>query len=166
MASPIREMGRYTAKPDAPKSELATGGGTNNDKFAVLANGRPVDNGLRTLWVTETALTTALNTSYMADQLSIFGLVMGIALLLSGIGFAVLAVGGALRSAEVAFKVFGSRRPESGGRAARPDRLIQPRPERRAASAARRHSGPIWKEPDDRDNPAYDHRAHRRCDPA
>ena len=111
------EMGRYTAKPDAPKSELATGGGTNNDKFAVLANGRPVDNGLRTLWVTETALTTALNTSYMADQLSIFGLVMGIALLLSGIGFAVLAVGGALRSAEVAFKVFGSRRPESGGRA-------------------------------------------------
>jgi hypothetical protein len=41
--------------------------------------------------VTETALTTALNTSYMADRLSIFGLVVGIALLLSGIGFIVLA---------------------------------------------------------------------------
>ena len=52
----------------------------------------------------------------MADRLSVFGLVMGIALLLSGIGFGVLAVGGALRSAEKAFKFFGSRIPESGGR--------------------------------------------------
>ena len=84
------------------------------------ANGRPVDNGLRNLWVTETALTTALNTSYMADRLSIFGLVMGIALLLSGIGFGVLAVGGALRSPETAFKIFGPRIPKSGGRAPAP----------------------------------------------
>jgi hypothetical protein len=49
------------------------------------------------VWVTETALATALNTSYMAEQLSIFGIVVGIALLLSGIGFAVLTIGGALR---------------------------------------------------------------------
>jgi hypothetical protein len=41
--------------------------------------------------VTETALTTALNTSYMADRLGLFGIVVGIALLLSGIGFTVLA---------------------------------------------------------------------------
>jgi hypothetical protein len=41
--------------------------------------------------VTETALTTALNTSYMADRLGLFGIVVGIALLLSGIGFIVLA---------------------------------------------------------------------------
>jgi hypothetical protein len=48
--------------------------------------------------VTETALTTALNTSFMADQLGNFGIVVGIALLLSGLGFVILAVGGALRA--------------------------------------------------------------------
>ncbi len=114
------QMGRFQAKPNTPKSELAPGGGTSNDKWAVLANGRPIDNGLRNLWVTETALTTALNTSYMADKLSVFGLVTGIALLLSGIGFGVLAVGGALRSPEPAFRFFGSRIPESGGGAPAP----------------------------------------------
>ena len=41
--------------------------------------------------------------SYMAQQLSLFGIVVGVALLLAGIGFAVLAVGGALRSPETAF---------------------------------------------------------------
>jgi hypothetical protein len=60
-------------------------------------SGRPVENGLRNMWVTETALTTALNTSFMAEQLSLFGIVVGIALLLTGIGFFVLAIGGALR---------------------------------------------------------------------
>jgi hypothetical protein len=33
----------------------------------------------------------------MAEQLGNFGIVVGIALLLSGIGFAVLTIGGALR---------------------------------------------------------------------
>jgi hypothetical protein len=117
-AGPDRK--RFQAKPNTPKSELAVGGGTSNDKWAVLANGRPVDNGLRNLWVTETALTTALNTSYMADRHSVFGLVMGIALLLSGIGFGVLAVGGALRSPELAFRFFGSRIPKSSGGAPAP----------------------------------------------
>ena len=41
--------------------------------------------------VTETSLATALNTSYMADRLGLFGIVVGVALLLSGIGFIVLA---------------------------------------------------------------------------
>jgi hypothetical protein len=36
--------------------------------------------------------------SYMADQLGNFGIVVGIALLLSGFGFVILAVGGALRA--------------------------------------------------------------------
>jgi hypothetical protein len=87
------EMGRFMAKPDAPKAELAVGGGTNNDKFAMIdaASKQPVANGVRNLWVTETALTTALNTSYMADRLGLFGIVVGIALLLSGIGFIILA---------------------------------------------------------------------------
>ena len=52
------------------------------------------------MWVTETALSTALNVSYMATQLSLFSLVVGIALLLAGVGFIVLAAGGALRRGE------------------------------------------------------------------
>ena len=47
--------------------------------------------------MTETALATALNMSYMAEQLSLFGIVVGIALLLTGIGFLVLTLAGALR---------------------------------------------------------------------
>jgi F0F1-type ATP synthase membrane subunit c/vacuolar-type H+-ATPase subunit K len=74
-------------------------GGTSDSASALLnAAGQPTDNGLRNLWVTETALTTALNTSYMAEQLSLFGLVVGIALLLAGLGFGILAIGGALRN--------------------------------------------------------------------
>ncbi len=52
--------------------------------------------------MTETALATALNTSYTAEQLALFGMVVGIALLLSGIGLLVLAIGGALRHREAA----------------------------------------------------------------
>jgi hypothetical protein len=47
---------------------------------------------LRDLWTQEFALTTALNTSYFAEQVSMFSLAMGIALLLSGVGFLVLTV--------------------------------------------------------------------------
>ena len=46
--------------------------------------GQPVANDARNIWVTETALTTALNMSYMAEQLSVFGIVMGVALLITG----------------------------------------------------------------------------------
>jgi len=89
------EMGRYTAKPGAPKSELASGGGTNNPEFAAVDPNtkQPVENGARNIWVTETALATALNVSYMASALSLFSLVVGIALLLAGVGFIVLALG-------------------------------------------------------------------------
>ena len=94
------QLGRYQAKSDAPKKFTDGHGGTNDPTYAAVdpKTQQPVDNGARNLWVTETALTTALNTSYMAEQLSLFGLVVGIALLLSGIGFGILAVGGALRS--------------------------------------------------------------------
>ncbi len=87
------QMGRFQAKTGAPKAELAVGGGTDNPQWALMdtATKQPVANGARNLWVTETALTTALNTSYMADKLGLFGIVVGIALLLSGIGFFVLA---------------------------------------------------------------------------
>ncbi|HEX9380852.1 MAG TPA: hypothetical protein VF891_05075 [Gaiellaceae bacterium] len=87
------QMGRFTAKPGTPKAQLAVGGGTDNSQFAVIdpKTKQPVANGVRNLWVTETALTTALNVSYMADRLGLFGIVVGIALLLSGIGFIILA---------------------------------------------------------------------------
>ena len=89
------ERGTYTAKPDAPKSQLAPGGGTSNAAYAATdpKTGQPLQNPARNVWVTETALSTALNTSYMATQLSLFSLVVGIALILAGIGFGLLALG-------------------------------------------------------------------------
>ena len=73
-----------------PRYATANGKGTNDATKALMANGRPVDNGARNVWVTETALATALNVSYMASQLSLFSIVIGLALLLTGIGFVVL----------------------------------------------------------------------------
>jgi len=94
------QMGQYIAKPGTPKAQLTPDGATSNRDYALLdpATKQPVSNGARNVWVTETALTTALNTSFMAQQLGNFGIVVGIALLLSGIGFLVLAAGGALRT--------------------------------------------------------------------
>ena len=53
---------------------------------------KPVENGARNIWVNETALSTALNTSYFAENVALFSIVMGIALLLTGIGFLVVAI--------------------------------------------------------------------------
>ena len=80
-------MGRYqsAAKPNDQA-------GTNDENAAAKdANGQPIANNARNIWVTETALTTALNMSYMAQRLSVFGLVVGVALLLTGIGLVILA---------------------------------------------------------------------------
>jgi hypothetical protein len=77
------QMGRY-ATADGKAI------GTNDPTKAVQKNGQPVSNSARDIWVTETALTTALNVSYMATQLSLFSIVVGVALLLAGIGFIVL----------------------------------------------------------------------------
>ena len=86
---------------EMPRFATEDGKGTNDPAEAQKdANGQPVSNAARDLWVTETALATALNTSYMADQLGNFGIVVGIALILAGVGFIVLAVGGALRRPE------------------------------------------------------------------
>ena len=46
--------------------------------------------------MTETALTTALNVAYFGERVGVFGIVMGIALLLTGIGFLILTLSGAL----------------------------------------------------------------------
>src|SRR5665213_1426464 len=78
-----------------PRYASANGKGTNDAKTALTSNGVPLDNPARDIWIQETALSTALNTSYMADQISLFGIVVGIALLLSGLGFGILSLGGA-----------------------------------------------------------------------
>jgi hypothetical protein len=84
------QMGRFqsAAKPDDPA-------GTSDEAAAAKD-----ESGARNIWVTETALTTALNVSYMAERLAIFGIVVGVALLLTGIGLVILA-----------FAVFGRREP-------------------------------------------------------
>ena len=87
------EMGRFqsAANPDDPA-------GTSDEAAAAKdENGQPIANGARNVWVTETALSTALNVSYLAENIALFGIVVGISLLLAGIGFMILALGGALR---------------------------------------------------------------------
>ena len=82
------EMGRFLT---------ADGKDTSDEALAAKGpDGRPVENGLRNMWVTETALTTALNTSFFAERVAYFSIVMGVALLLTGIGFLVLTLGGGL----------------------------------------------------------------------
>jgi hypothetical protein len=112
------QMGIYIAKPGAPQAQLMAGGGTDNVAYAAIdpTTKQPVQNGARNVWVTETALTTALNSSYMASQLALFGIVVGVALLLSGLGFCVLAIGGALRNPENALNgLVGNRSPKATG---------------------------------------------------
>ena len=111
------QMGRYQAKPAAPAAQLAKGGGTDNPVWAATdpKTQQLVPNHARDLWVTETALTTALNASYMAEQISLFGLLVGFTLLLSGLGFGILAVGGALRSEATLLDVF-RRSPAKAGK--------------------------------------------------
>ncbi len=97
-----------------PRYATANGEGTNEESKALKsAKGTPVDNPAREVWIQETALATGLNTSYMATQVSLFGIVVGIALLLSGVGFAILAIGGALGNSDSAFS-FKRRRAERG----------------------------------------------------
>ena len=92
------EMGRFLAADD-PENPA----GTSDEEAALLdEEGNPVPNAARNTWVTETSLSTALNLSYMAEQLALFGLVVAIALILTGIGFIVLSLGGALRRSTAA----------------------------------------------------------------
>jgi hypothetical protein len=82
------QMGRFqsAANPSDPT-------GTNDEAQAAKdAGGAPLANTARNTWVTETALSTALNVSYMAEQLALFGVVVGVALLLTGIGLLILAL--------------------------------------------------------------------------
>jgi len=113
------QMGRYVAKPNTPIKYTDGLGATNDPKYAATdpKTQQPVSNGRRDIWVTYTALTTALNTSYFATQMALFGVVVGIALLLAGIGFEILAIGGALESPKAAFGL--QRGAKHGGVAAK-----------------------------------------------
>jgi hypothetical protein len=64
---------------------------TSDEKAAAIdpKTHKPLTNPARQIWVTETALTTALNTAYFAENVALFAIVMGIALMLTGIGFLV-----------------------------------------------------------------------------
>ena len=71
------QMGRFIGTDGKP---------TNDEKAAAVdpKTKQPVENGLRNMWVTETALSTALNTAYFAESVATFAIVMGVALLLAG----------------------------------------------------------------------------------
>ena len=81
------EMGRFQSASDPGNAA-----GTNDEAQAAKdEEGNPISNGQRNLWINETALATALNVSYMAEQTALFGIVVGIALLITGIGLILLA---------------------------------------------------------------------------
>jgi len=109
------QMGRYIAKPGTPYRFTDGLGATSDAKYAATdpKTQQPVSNGRRDIWVTYTALTTALNTSYMASQLALFGIVVGIALLLTGIGLGILAIAGALRAPKTALASWRQSKPAS-----------------------------------------------------
>jgi hypothetical protein len=79
------QMPRYMGKDGKP---------TADEKAAAVdpKSGKPVDNPQRNIWVTETALTTALHSSYFAESVATFAIVMGFALMITGGGFLVLTL--------------------------------------------------------------------------
>jgi hypothetical protein len=79
------QMGRFLDENGNPTSDEAAA--AKDPK-----TGEPVENGLRNMWINATALSTALNTAYFAESVATFAIVMGFALLLTGIGFLVLTV--------------------------------------------------------------------------
>ena len=107
------QMGQYAAKPDAPVQFTDFNGGTSDTKYAQVdpATGRPVSNGARNVWVTETSLSTSLYLALAATGISVFGIVVGIALLLSGIGFLILAASGAIQRVPFTNDKTGSEAP-------------------------------------------------------
>jgi hypothetical protein len=90
------QMGRFQSASD-PSNPAGT---NDEEKAAKDDSGKPVSNPQRNIWINETALATALNVSYMAGQIALFGIVVGIALVLAGVGFVILALA-----------VFGRERP-------------------------------------------------------
>ena len=79
------EMDRFldaSGKPTSDEAQAATD----------PKSGEPVENPARNIWISSTAFQTALNTAYFAESVATFAIVMGIAMLLSGVGFLVLTL--------------------------------------------------------------------------
>jgi hypothetical protein len=91
-----------------PRFATADGRGTDDAAQAAQHDGRPVDNPARNVWVTETALSTALNTSYMAEQISLFGIAVGAAFFLVALWVA-FTVGGLRVGSPAAIRRRGER---------------------------------------------------------
>ena len=118
------QMPRYASKD---------GKGTDDLAAAIkLPNGVGMPNPARNVWITETALTTALNTSYMAEQISLFGIAVGGAFLLVGLGFGAAALG-AVRLPKLAVP----RRPARSRPRRSPSRSPSGAPGARRCSAER-----------------------------
>lgn len=78
-----------------PRYGSKDGKGTDNLAEAMkFPNGVGMPNPNRNVWITETALSTALNTSYMAEQISLFGIAVGAAFLLVGLILGLYSLGG------------------------------------------------------------------------
>ncbi len=77
-----------------PRFATEDGKGTNVESEAMVGpEGRPVNNPARNVWVTATTLMTALNTSYMAEQVALFGIAVGAMFLLVALAIAAASVG-------------------------------------------------------------------------
>jgi hypothetical protein len=111
------QMGQYAAKPDAPVQFTDFNGGTFNTKYAQVdpTTGQPVSNGARNVWVSETSLSTALYLAFAASGISLFAIVVGITLVLSGIGFTVLVLSGAIQRVPFTKDGQGPSAAASGG---------------------------------------------------
>jgi hypothetical protein len=85
---------------ELPRFLDENGNPTSDEGAAAIdpESGEPQENPIRDIWVSGTAFTTALNTSYFAEQVALFGVAMGIAMILIGIGFLALIWFGPLRS--------------------------------------------------------------------
>ena len=93
---PYSQTPRFIGKDGKP---------TSDEKLAAIdtETKQPIANEVRNTWITEVALSNALNTSFFAENVALFGIVTGIALLLTGIGFLVLTLG-ALREPKTGVK--------------------------------------------------------------
>ena len=117
------QMGRFVAKPDTPFKYTDGNGGVSPSASPAIAaqytatdpkTKQPVTNGARNVWVDQVALSSALNASYLATEFSLFGIVVGIALLLAGIGFGLIVLLGGLRSPDSMLRLGrGSKRQDA-----------------------------------------------------
>lgn len=82
------EMGRFL---DANGKEVFT-----EEEAAKGANGRPVTNPARDLWVSQRALATGLELAYVGEQVSLFSIATGILFVVIGIGFLVMVLAGGI----------------------------------------------------------------------